>query len=129
MMYTVRTYVTNSSIPEAGLGLFAAEYIPQGTQVYEFHPLIDIVFDEDYYNNEIEKMPEPVRDFLYMYTWYDDRNNRFIFESDNGRFANHSSEPNLSEEGVALRDIAPDEELLYDYKKLIKPEDIKPYMY
>ena len=111
------------------MGLFTAEFIPEGTRIYEFNPLIDMTFDEEYYNDEIEKFHPVLRDFLYMYTWYDEMNNRFIFEADNGKFANHSSNPNLSDEGVALRDIQEGEELLFDYKKIIKPEDIQPYMY
>jgi SET domain-containing protein len=127
-MLSVRTYVDRSTIPEAGAGCFAAEFIEKGTQVYQYKENFDLIFDKDYYNDVVDEMDPVIRDFIYMYTFYDSTRDSYILEVDNGRFANHSCNPNINAEGIAIRDIQEGEEILYDYKDFLLPEDYKPYM-
>ena len=115
-MLLVKTRTGPSKIH--GTGLFADEFIPKDTRVWEFSSLVD----KAYSKKEVEELPEPERsDVLSLYhTWINKRSGKYIVEGDNGRFANHSFTPNLiqTKEGfIASRDIAKGEELTYDYQE------------
>ena len=113
-MMLVKTFVAASAIE--GVGVFTAEPISKGTVTWSFDPMFDRLIPLADYNSAQPLM----RDFLdkYCYPW-SDKPGFLIFETDNGRFMNHSEMPNLdfSESGGsrALRDIAAGEELTCNY--------------
>jgi len=115
-MMVVPNYLAPSRIH--GLGVFAAEPIPAGTAVWVLHPRYDLTFPDA----EVAAMPPVLRAFMDCYGYRDDRHPGLVFCGlDNGRFMNHSDDPNLDQiddANVAVRDIAAGEELTCDYRLL-----------
>jgi SET domain-containing protein len=116
-MLKVRTRVGPSAI--AGLGLFAAEPIPSGTEVWQFTPGFDLDLDPSI----VDEQPALARETLLHYGYVDRRLGRFILCCDDARFMNHSDKPNVAprQDGdrygvdVSVREILPGEEITVDY--------------
>lgn len=112
-MMLVRTYVSRSSIH--GVGLFAAEPIATGAEVWRFHPLFDLVIPRHY----AAMLPAATQDFLRVCAYPSDLvGGSLLLDVDNGRFMNHSLTPNTTNTGwvsYAARDIDADEEITCDY--------------
>ena len=114
-MLLVKTKLEKSQIPNAGLGCFAVEFIPKGTKIWEFNS----DFDRVYTKNEIKGLSLIELEYLDKYSYRN--NNLYYLCVDNGRFINHSIEPNTVEDNkiqatYASRDIQPGEEILSDYR-------------
>lgn len=116
-MMTVRTELKMSELH--GLGCFAIDKIKQGTKVWTYNPMIDSTIPKEWF----DKAPKFYQDYLLFYAEYED--GYFVLCGDNGKFWNHSEEPNLKlvmnpvqEEYhvFATKDIDAGEELLYDYR-------------
>ena len=112
-MILVRNYVGASSIH--GVGIFAAEPVPAGTEVWRYHPQFDIVV----MRHHLDQLPASTQEFLKMYAYPSELvGGNLLLDGDNGRFMNHSATPNTSNEGwvsFATRDIAAGEEMTCDY--------------
>jgi len=117
-MYRVRTKVGRSTIPGAGIGLFAAEPIPKGHVVWEVSP-----WHAEFDHEDMDKLPESAREVILFFGYFDQGGNCYCLDIDNGRFTNHSDDANLKvidpkrrECLQAVRDIAAGEELTIDYR-------------
>lgn len=117
-MLLVKTNVRESKIH--GLGLFADEFIPKGTKIWEFTPGFDLKFTRE----QILAFPKTLQIYIYKYGWRSKKSKLYCFASDNGKYFNHSETPNViseykdNEEEVittALRDIQAGEEILDNY--------------
>lgn len=112
-MLTVKTKVGSSKI--SGIGLFADEPITKGTVVWKFDSLIDVLLTK----KQVDTLSEPSREQFYNYAYLDKKYGKYLLCGDDGRFFNHSSEPNCDEsmpdQTTALRDIAKGEELTVNY--------------
>ncbi|WP_442581527.1 SET domain-containing protein [Mesorhizobium sp. ASY16-5R] len=113
-MMQVHTYVAASGIE--GVGVFTAEPIRKGAVVWAFDELFDRLIPID----EYEQARPLIKDFLDKYSYPSpDHPGFLVYETDNGRFMNHTDTPNLdfSDFGGAraLRDIAAGEELTCNY--------------
>lgn len=113
-MMLVKTYVAPSSIQ--GLGVYAGEFIPAGTRIWDMHPTLDVLIPR----GEISKLPSHMQEFVHVYSFpHLELDDTVVVESDNGRFMNHSEAPNTDftvfSKGVALRDIEEGEELTCNY--------------
>ncbi len=117
MLY-VKTKVLPS--PIHGLGLFADQDIPKGTLVWKFTP----GFDQRFTREQVEAFPKEVRDFLSFYAWQSKKSGLICNASDNGKYFNHSTGPNVRSAYVegedevvtrAVKDIRSGEELTDDY--------------
>jgi uncharacterized protein len=112
-MLRVPTVVAPSSIQ--GVGLFAAEPITAGTVIWEFTEGVDWRIPVA----EFERFPDPSRSWLLRYV-YREPTGCYVLCGDNGKFMNHSFDPNCDDvDGpytVAKRDIAEGEELTCDYR-------------
>lgn len=119
-MLLVKTKIDKSTIEGIGLGLFADQFIPKGTKIWEFTPNFDIKYTKE----EMDALPEDARNFIQYYNYLSKSSGKYIFSIDNERFLNHSFEPNtysVYEEGqeeavsYANRDIQKGEELFDNY--------------
>lgn len=111
-MLLVKTKLKQSEIH--GLGVFADEFIPKGTKTWEFNSRFDLSFSKE----EVESLPEHAKLEVKIHAYVDKETGTYRLCSDNAKFMNHSSEPNVLSENnydVALRDILPGEELTCDY--------------
>ena len=113
-MLLVKTKVKQSNI--AGLGLFADEFIKEGTIIWKLNVLIDKVIPI----TDLDKFSKLECEFLNMYAYREGDN--LILCSDNGRYFNHSKNPNtidlIDERGsvtIAKADINAGEEIVSDY--------------
>ncbi len=113
-MMLVRTYVAPSSIE--GLGVFADEDIPANTLIWCLDPKFTVTFSPE----ELKELPDYQREFVERYSFpHLKMENHLVVELDNGRFMNHSENPNtdftIFEKGYALRDIRKGEEITCNY--------------
>ncbi len=115
-MLTIRTSLGLSTI--AGTGLFAAEFIPKGTIIWKFDPLLDQVYAEEEYQAMLPSNKSFLKTYCFMYM------GNYYLCVDNARFFNHSEEPNCMSSDfnafnlgctIAKRDIEIGEELTDDY--------------
>ena len=115
-MMLVRNYIDKS--PIHGIGVFAGEFIPAGTCIWELTPGCDQV-----YSDEMLAPLEPVqRDIILFYGYVEPGMEGVILCCDNARHYNFSSDPNSGSDErakhgarstYALRDIAEGEELTF----------------
>lgn len=118
-MLMVKTRLGLSEI--AGIGLFADQDIPMGTETWRFMRGFDRLLTRE----EIDSLPEPARSDILDHTYLDAASGLFVLCADNARFMNHADEPNTAgvhEPGaiegydIAIRDIRAGEEMTCDYR-------------
>lgn len=110
-MLIVRTYIGKSSIH--GIGLFAAEFIPKDTIIWELNPEIDIIISLEKY----AKLSPYAKEHFDWFAYYSENNGGYILCFDNAKFVNHSKNPNTygEEDTRALKDIQIGEEIIENY--------------
>jgi SET domain-containing protein len=124
-MMLVKTYIKESTIPEAGLGCFAAEFIPKDTLIWIFNPSLD----RDLSEHQLGGFSSLEKDFIKTYAYK--HNGYYYLCIDNGRFINHADNPNTYESKqmqatYALKDIAEGEEILSNYAEFgITQDDLR----
>lgn len=125
-MLQVETYLNISEIH--GVGLFAAEKIPEGTKIWEYTPEIDIILTRE----QIEFLCDSAKKQLYNFT-YINFAGKHVLCADNARFMNHSDSPNtknigftLENEGItiALKDILKGQEITTNYHEFDPTENL-----
>lgn len=116
-MLLVKTKLGPSQI--SGIGLFADQFIPKGAIIWKYTEGIDQKIPDGRLD-ELEK-EYPLGD-LKKYLYRSKSSNLHILCGDDGRFINHSFQPNTldtseDDEGftMAARDIWPGEEITSDY--------------
>lgn len=115
-MMLVRNYIDKS--PIHGIGVFAGEFIPAGTCIWELTPGCDQI-----YTDEMLAALTPVqREIILFYGYIEPGMEGVILCCDNARHYNFSSDPNSGSDDrakhgarstYALRDIAAGEELTF----------------
>ncbi len=122
MLY-VKTKIGPSKIH--GTGLFADQFIKKGTIIWKFTPGFDLKFTKE----QIKKFPRQVKEYLETYAWLSKKSGKYCFSSDNGKYFNHSKNPNAlssyydNEEEVvtkAIKNIKKKEEITDDYSTFEK---------
>ncbi|HVI51871.1 MAG TPA: SET domain-containing protein [Candidatus Sulfotelmatobacter sp.] len=111
-MLLVKAHLAPSTVH--GTGLFASEFIAEGTVIWRFDARIDRKFTR----RERDALPEPARTFVATYSYPEEiGSDLFYLDGDHARFMNHSATPNTCcvVDTVAIRDIQAGEELLCDY--------------
>lgn len=125
-MLLVKTQVKESKVH--GLGLFAVQFIPKGTEVWKFTR----GFDQQFTREQIFNFPPSLQKYLCGYAWKSEKSGLYCFASDNGKYFNHSNNPNVlsqyrdNEEEVvtvAVRDIQLGEEMLDNYASFESDSD------
>ena len=106
------------SSPIHGIGTFLLEDVKCGGLIWRFDSRIDRVFADE----ELNHMPDSLREFLSVYSTYHEQSGLWVLCGDNGRHFNHSDEPNTKSLGVgfgddiAAEDLAAGTELTTDYR-------------
>lgn len=117
-MLLIKTEIKKSEIH--GIGLFADQFIPKGTEIWKFTP----GFDQKFTREQILSFPDLLQIYIYKYSWRSKKSKLYIFSADNGKYFNHSDNPNAlsgyrdNEEEVvtvATKDIEIGEEILDNY--------------
>ncbi len=113
-MLLISTYLAPSSIE--GIGVFAGEPVSRGRLMWSLNPKFDVFV----HPHEMEGLPAHMQDFIARYSYpHLEMQGVVVVDSDNGRFMNHSLEPNtdfrIFDKGYALADIAAGEELTCNY--------------
>ena len=102
--------------PQIGHGVFATRFIPKGTITW-----VRDRFDQAFSPAAVERLPATYHEIVLKYSFIDARG-LFVLCWDHARFVNHSCNPTCLSAGydfeVAVRDIAPGEELTDDYGSL-----------
>jgi len=139
-MLMIRTKVKESTIPGAGMGLFADQFIPKDTVTWRFCPNYDLIVPRD----DLLRFSEESRAQFLNYCYFDKKTRHFILCGDDERFINHADTPNIVQsfggdeiEGVELaaRDIEKGEELFVNYydfdedaERKLKGLDMRMYL-
>lgn len=117
-MLLVKTKLATSNIN--GIGLYATEFIPQGTVIWEFSDGVDLRYTEEAYQRLKQQYDFSVLD---KYIYKSLVSGAYILCADDARFINHSKKANTidtleSAEGltIAALDIKPGEEITSDYE-------------
>jgi uncharacterized protein len=119
-MLLVKTSLSPS--PIHGSGLFAAEDIAKGTDMWTFQE----GFDLERTTAEVDALPAVAQEWFKRYGYLDKTLNQWILSFDDARFINHSEEPNMRPDykrhrcavGIASRDIKKGEEITVDYREI-----------
>ncbi len=108
---------------EVGYGVVATEFIPAGTITWVLDKL-----DREFSPTEVQSLEPLYQNILDTYTYRNNKGN-FVLCWDNGRYVNHSFNSNCLTTAydfeVAIRDIAPGEQLTDDYGYLNIPHPFK----
>jgi SET domain-containing protein len=106
--------------PIAGIGVFVTQRVRAGELIWRFDSRIDRVFSDE----EVQEMPEQLQRFLKTYSTLHAGLKVWVLCGDNGRFFNHSDQPNTRSLGIAFgddvaaEDIMPGAELTSDYRTI-----------
>jgi len=113
-MLIVKTRIAPSAIQ--GIGLFAMEFIPKGTVIWEFTPGFDAYVKAE----DVHRLPLPAKFQMLKYCHRDQVTGHYVLCADDARYFNHSE--------VAARDIQPGEELTCDYRLFDADVQVKLHM-
>jgi SET domain-containing protein len=125
-MLLVKTMIKES--PIHGVGLFADQFISKGTEIWRFTPGFDLRFTKE----QILSFPDSLQRYIYKYAWRGKKSKLYCFSSDNGKYFNHSEDPNVLSEyreneeevvTVAIKDIRQGEEILDNYMSFADTSD------
>jgi SET domain-containing protein len=105
--------------PIHGIGLYADEFIAEGTVIWKFNQVIDIWLRRE----DIDALSCASREQIEKYSYRAQHTGLYALCGDDARFFNHSADPNCFDVchsievdlTIAGRDINPGEELTCDY--------------
>ena len=113
-MLTVKTKIGPSKIN--GIGLFADQFIPKGSIIWEFKKGFDVLVPK----KDLKELSPAALEQFHHYAFFDNEYDMYILCSDDARFFNHSEKPNCDDSQsnvtVSLSDIHPGEEMTVDYR-------------
>lgn len=116
-MLLVKTKIGLSNI--AGIGLFAAQFIPKGTIVWRFNEKLDSMWSKE----DIDTLSDESKKQFHNYAYLDIKHNKYLLCGDDARFFNHSDNANCTDsydtnfdETIANKDIEEGEEITCNYK-------------
>jgi SET domain-containing protein len=119
-MFLYRTEVKPATNSAMGLGLFALEFIPNQSVVWEYKEGFDIRFDPI----KLNELNEAQKKYFQVYGWIEqmtsDDKEYYYCNADNTSFINHSKDSNITSRRhytIASRDIQVGEEIFIDYSE------------
>ena len=110
-MFLIDTYLDKSKIQ--GVGVFSKENIKKGQLIKEVRPDFEIEFNKD----NLPKMPLALAKLIDTHAYERELGSKILVMGiDNEKYLNHSDNPNVDDNGIALRDIKISDEITVDYK-------------
>jgi SET domain-containing protein len=110
-MFLIDTYLDKSKIQ--GVGVFAKENIKKGQLIKEVRPDFEIEFNKD----NLPKMPLALAKLINTHAYERELGSKILVMGiDNEKYLNHSNDPNVNDNGIALKDIKIGDEITIDYK-------------
>ena len=110
MLY-IDTYLDKSEIH--GVGVFSKENVNKGEQIKEERPEFVIEFNKD----KLPSMPLALAKLIDTHA-YERKigSGILVLGIDNEKYLNHSNDPSVNDEGIALKNIKIGDEITIDYK-------------
>ena len=110
-MFLIDTYLDKSKIQ--GVGVFAKENIKKGQLIKEVRPDFEIEFNKD----NLPKMPLALAKLIDTHAYERELGSKILVMGiDNEKYLNHSNNPSVNDNGIALNDIKIGDEITVDYK-------------
>ena len=110
-MFLIDTYLDKSKIQ--GVGVFSKENIKKGQLIKEVRPDFEIEFNKD----NLPKMPLALAKLIDTHAYERELGSKILVMGiDNEKYLNHSNDPNVNDNGIALKDIKIGDEITVDYK-------------
>jgi SET domain-containing protein len=120
LMFLYKTEVKPATNPAMGLGLFALEFIPNQSIVWEYKEGFDIRFDPIKLNELNEAQQAHFKKYAWLEKMASDDKEYYYCNADLCGFTNHSKNPNISSRGhytIAIKNIEIGQEILIDYSE------------
>lgn len=110
-MFLIDTYLDKSKIH--GVGVFSKENVKKGEKIKEVRPEFEIEFNSD----NLPKMPLALAKFIYTHSYERELGSKIlVIGIDNEKYLNHSDNPSVNDEGIALKNIKIGDEITIDYR-------------
>ena len=110
-MFLIDTYLDKSKIN--GVGVFAKENVKKGEKIKEVRPEFEIEFDKE----NLPRMPLALTRFIDNYAYEREKgSNIVVLGIDNEKYLNHSDDPSVNDDGIALKDINIGDEITINYR-------------
>ena len=110
-MFLIDTYLDKSKIE--GVGVFSKENVKKGALIKEVRPDFEIEFNKD----NLPKMPLALAKLIDTHAYERELGSKILVMGiDNEKYLNHSKNPTVNDNGIALKDIKIGDEITVDYK-------------
>ena len=110
-MLLINTYLDKSKIQ--GVGVFAKENAKKGEKIKEVRPEFEIEFNVE----NLPRMPLALAKFIDTHSYERELGSKmFVMGIDNEKYMNHSNDPSVNDDGIALKDIRVGDEITIDYR-------------
>ena len=110
-MFLIDTYLDKSTIK--GVGVFSNENIKKGKKIKEVRPEFEIEFDKD----NLPRMPLALARFIDSHAYEKEKGSKIVVLGiDNEKYLNHSDDPSVDDNGIALKDINIGDEITVNYR-------------
>ena len=121
IMFLIDTYLDKSKIH--GIGVFSKENVNKGEQIKEERPEFEIEFNK----NKLPSMPLSLAKLIDTHA-YERKigSGILVLGLDNEKYLNHSDNPSVNDEGIALKNIKIGDEITIDYKNF--DDNIKTWL-
>ena len=121
IMFLIDTYLDKSKIH--GIGVFSKENVNKGEQIKEERPEFEIEFNK----NKLPSMPLSLAKLIDTHA-YERRigSGILVLGLDNEKYLNHSDDPSVNDDGIALKNIKIGDEITIDYNNF--DDNIKTWL-
>ena len=110
-MLLIDTYLDKSKIN--GVGVFAKENVKKGEKIKEVRPEFEIEFDKE----NLPRMPLALARMVDNYAYEREKGSKIVVLGiDNEKYLNHSDDPSVDDDGIALKDINIGDEITINYR-------------
>ncbi len=111
IMFLIDTYLDKSKIQ--GVGVFAKENVKKGEKIKEVRPEFEIEFDKE----NLPRMPLALARMIDNYAYEREKGSKIVVLGiDNEKYLNHSDDPSVNDDGIALKDIKIGDEITINYR-------------